>query len=456
MRKGISFIIILIVLLFPFAFLSSPVSSLAYIAPKNLYTKQTASTFNCQPDSDGIYLFHTIYKSFYDPSIVNTPEKLNHLSFYNSSGTWLGKDVSELPSIYLFDQDVTGFSQVMSYSDEEEYFVYSVITCLPVHAGDNFVIAFNYNSSYVNSQDCYKYMSFIPGGTGIRLAHKVNGNSHLNEPLTYTTQSSNQHLAVFLDSDSYVSNGRGLYSSSAFLSKESSDLSFICSLSKIADVFTTPYGLGSGSEISVTMNDNVDNYSFSVYEIFTDGTTNPGLDSGESTTTVPPPVTTVSGSSSSGSGTDLSEISSYLKDILQAVLNKTFEVTVDVSTAVREKLDAILTTLRELPSNMWECFKIGLADLFDIDISDEPEQPPEESDDSSGKDENISLEVDQDSFNSAVESADIDKLDTSIGGDNGAIAFFWYFTNRFMNVMNLYAVVPLILLLSFLTWLIKG
>ncbi len=461
MRKGISFIIILTVLLFPFAFLSSPVSLLAYVAPKNLYTKATLSTFNCQPDSDGIYLFHTIYKSFYDPSIVNTPEKLNHLSFYGGSGTWLGNDVSELSSIYLFDQDVTGFSQVMSYSDEEEYFVYSVVTCLPVHAGDNFTVAFNYNSSYVNSQDRYKYMSFIPGGTGIRIAHKVNGNSHLNEPLTYTTQSSNQHLAVFLDSDGYTSSGNGFYSGSSYSShclKEFSNLSFIGSLCRFTDVFTTPYGLSSGSEISVTMEDNVDNYSFSVYEIFTDGTTNPGLDSGEPVTTVPPPVTTVSGTSgsSSGSGTDLSEISSYLRDILQAVLDKTVEVTVNVSSAVHEKLDAILTTLRELPSNMWECFKIGLADMFDIDISDEPEQPPEESDDSSGKDEDISLEIDQDSFNSAVESADIDKLDTSIGGDNGAIAFFWYFTNRFMNVMNLYAVVPLILLLSFLTWLIKG
>ena len=442
MRKGISFIIILTVLLFPFAFLSSPVNSSAYLSSSKFFSSYfLGSSQNFSASSDGIFLFHSFYSSSYDDSVMTSPEKFNLFRF--SSGTFQGEPVSNLASSFFYENDSIGFSSVMSYSRVNDKFIYCVTTVIPVVSGDSFTVVPQFNYNFIDF--CFSnIVSFVPNGTGVRLV-----SSGSSSDFSYTLRSDNQHLAFYL-MPSVFSSRYSAYSSPQ-ITEDSSNLFFVKDFASFVDAYTTPYGLSSGSSISFTgVGSYYDSCSF-VYEILTDGTSTP-------IQTTSPPVTTGSGTSgsSSDSGTDLSEISSYLRDILQAVLDKTFEVTVNVSSAVHEKLDAILTTLRELPSNMWECFKIGLADMFDIDISDEPEQPPEESDDSSGKDEDISFEIDQDSFNSAVESADIDKLDTSIGGDNGAIAFFWYFTNRFMNVMNLFAVVPLILLLSFLTWLIKG
>lgn len=370
---------------------------------------------------------------------MTSPERFNLFRF--SSGTFQGEPVSNLASSFFYENDSVGFSSVMSYSRVNDKFIYCVTTVIPVVSGDSFTVVPQFNYNFIDFC-CSNIVSFVPNGTGVSLV-----SSGSSSDFSYTLRSDNQHLAFYL-MPSVFSSRYSAYSSPQ-ITENSSNLFFVKDFASFVDAYTTPYGLSSGSSISFTgVGSYYDSCSF-VYEILTDGTSTP-------IQTTSPPVTTVSGSSSSGSGTDLSEISSYLRDILQAVLNKTFEVTVNVSTAVHEKLDAILTTLRELPSNMWECFKIGLADMFDIDISDEPEQPPEESDDSSGKDENISLEIDQDSFNSAIENVDSNKLGSGVSGSGGAIAFFWYFINRFLTIMNLYVAVAIILFLSFLTWLLRS
>lgn len=256
-----------------------PMTSEAYISTDNLFTACVFSSVkNCslKPAYDGVYIIQTSYKSSYSPDIINSPVRLDKTQFL--SGTWNGQTINELDSQYLYNIDVTGFSQTVSYSDEKDYFVYSLVTCLPVKAGDDFNIIFNINSANVKESSHSTVISYIPGGTGCRMVHSENGTSHSENPLSYTVSSSNQHIALVFNPDTfntdYVNTGFSRSFSNRVNCETVSGLNFVGMHSKSFDIFTTSYNYTG--DISVTLKDSIDNYSFSVYEIFTDGTVTPG------------------------------------------------------------------------------------------------------------------------------------------------------------------------------------
>ncbi len=126
-----------------------PLNTNAYISSDNLYRSfnPVSSELKFSPSYDGVYLIHTLYKSYYSPDTINSPAMLNNSYF--GSGIWNGQDVSGLDSRYIYDIDVAGFSQSVSYSDKGDYFIYSMITCLPVKAGDNFSLRCASNTTNV-------------------------------------------------------------------------------------------------------------------------------------------------------------------------------------------------------------------------------------------------------------------------------------------------------------------
>lgn len=401
---------------------------------------------------DGIYLLQSTYKSYYSPDTVNSPKKLSN--FYFTGGTYNGKPVSELPSDYLSDLEVAGFSQVVSYTDEGDYFVYSLITCLPVKAGDNFTINFVSNTSTVNKSSSYVLYSYISGGSGFRIVHNERGTEHPENPLTYTVKSKNQHLVSVLNPDEFTSSSSFFLDSCVCSSFDG--LSLIGSVAYCVDFFTASFEYTG--DISVTLKNSVDNYAFAVYEIFTDGTLTPGFNTeGEQSTTETSPET-------SGGGVDLSEVIKRLIEIRQAIDDKVIEVTVSVSDAVQKKLDSILDALVNLPADMWDSFKVGLSDLLRIENSPPSETPPSDtvtsssdSDDTvSTTTESISLEIDQENFDNIMEEVDIDKLGSSITGPAGSISFFWYIADKFFDSTGLYTAVFVSLFLAFCAWLLRS
>ena len=461
-KKVIICMAVIVLALFPLSLSFSSFDTYAYVAPSEFFNSvHSDSSLVLKPSYDGIYLIQTTYKSFFSPDTVNSPVKLNTSSFV-SGGTWNGQNISELDSKYLYDIDVAGFSQTVSYTDEGDYFVYSMITCLPVKGGDDFSVSLGVNTFNVRSYSYSTLYSYIPGGSGCKIVHTEDGTSHPNNPLSYTVKSKNQHFALVLNPDTFSSSGyKGFSRSESVNCTSFSGLTSVCRNADCTDIFTTSYNYTG--DISVTLKDSVDNYSFSVYEIFTDGTVTPGFNTGAEPSTTTPPVTTPG--SSGGINVDLSEVLEKLIDIRQAIQDKTIEVTVDVSSAVLDKLDSILDTLRKLPADMWDSFKVGLSDMFQIEEdTSKPESPPSESvgsdESSSGSTEtttsSISLEIDQETFDKAMEEVNIDNLGSNIAGPKGAMAFFWFITDKFLDSMGLYTVVYISLFLAFFTWLLRS
>lgn len=450
-RKAIIFIVVFAITFSPFALFLIPFTSSAYVSSSDLFKNVFFSdaSVNFSPSFDGCFVFQTTYKSFYSPDTVNSPSKLNTSSFV--SGTWNGQDVSELSSKYLYDLDVAGFSQSVSYTDEKDYFVYSMVTCLPVKAGDRFTVNFSSNTSTVRTVSSNTFISTIYGCSGVRIVHNEEGTVHPGNPLTYTVSSTNQHFAIVLNPDLFNYHTAGYTFSSSSVCSDFSGLTSVLTHAGCTDIFTTSYEYTG--DVSVTLKDSVDNYAFSVYEIFTDGTTTPGFNTEGEQSTVPPETTP----GGSGVNIDLSEVLKRLIEIRQSIDDKIIEVTVNVSDAVQEKLDAILDTLVNLPANIWEYFRIGL----DIPVTEPPETTPPETTGSSGSTEtttteSISLEIDQENFDKAMEEVDIEKLGSNIAGSKGAIAFFWFITDKFLDNTGLYIAVYISLFLAFCAWLLRS
>lgn len=449
MRKAIIFIIVFSIIFSPLALFSVPLNSSAYISSSNFFlSRSSSSSVSFKPSHDGIYLLQSTYKSYYSPDTINSPSKLSN--FYFTSGTYNGQPVSELSSMYLSDLEIAGFSQVVSYTDEGDYFVYSLLTCIPVKANDYFSLSFPSNTSNVRESSSSILISSIPGGSGCRLVHNEKGTSHPENPLTYTVKSKNQHLVSVLNPDSF-SSGDGFFSS-VFTSSSFDGLASIGGICRCADFFTTSYEYTG--DISVTLKDSVDSYAFAVYEIFTDGTLTPGFNTeGEQSTTETTPVSV-----------DLSEVLQRLIEIRQSIDDKVIEVTVSVSDAVHEKLDAILDALANLPADMWDSFKVGLSDMFRIENSPTETTPSDtgtSATDSADETvstttEIISLEIDQENFDNVMEEVDIDKLGSNIIGPTGSISFFWYVVDKFLDNTGLYIAVYLSLFLAFCSWLLRS
>lgn len=435
--KRISIILLLVaVILFPFPLLFSPFRASAYVSAASMFTKSLDTNSSRSPlsfDSDGLLLIYCFYKSNYSPELVSSAYALSYVQFL--SGTWQGKDVSGLDSPYFYNQDSNGISQVMAYTDEKDYFLYSVMWSVPVKAGDSFALEFTYNTSFVSAQSYYKPYTFIPGGTGIKLVDKQNGITSPSDSLSYTTKSGNQHIITAVNPDVFGTNSSNQYSfnssNSSYIASDLKNILF-ASGSCYASIYTTPYGLSSGSEISVTLKPSVDNYSMAVYEIFTDGTLTPGLDTGEPVTSPTTP----------GGSTDLSGVMSYLVRILQAIEDK--QITVD---------DELMSKIDSLPDDIGKVFR-GLFDEY-FGGSEFPEITTEPPTSLGSESPTFGMSsIDGESFDAVNEILKPDDFSDSIIGQMGGIGFFWAMFDKIITAFDFYPVILLALALSLVIWLI--
>ncbi|MDE6789306.1 MAG: hypothetical protein K2J47_08315, partial [Ruminococcus sp.] len=120
MLKRISVILASALLLI--SLIAVPIDTYAYVSASGLYGFNI-SINSFTASSDGIFFVQSFYKSTYDPSIIKSHELLDFSKF--TSGTWQGKDVSELESQYLFNQEIITSSISSAYVPEGDYFVYS-------------------------------------------------------------------------------------------------------------------------------------------------------------------------------------------------------------------------------------------------------------------------------------------------------------------------------------------
>lgn len=226
---------------------------------------QPAVTASFSPDTNGLVFLTNFYKSNSDPSILNEPLEIDTMSF--QSGTWQGADVSSLSSAALYDQDVVGFSQSLSYSQKNGFFVYCMVTVIPVIAGDSFSIKFSPTTSVTPAGRSQSY--FIPGGTGMKRVF------HSMEQSSYTLNSDNQHFVMFFNPDSFYTSryNASTGTMSTNLVSSYNNLSFIREgYGAFFDSFTNNYGTASGDVLEITPASTVTDFSFSVFEIYDDGT----------------------------------------------------------------------------------------------------------------------------------------------------------------------------------------
>lgn len=433
----------IVIVLLPFPLFFSPFSASAYVSSASMFTKSLDVNSSRNPltfDSDGLLLVYCFYQSNYSPELVNSADALSYVQFV--SGTWQGRDISELDSPYFYNHEVNGISQVISYTDEKDYFLYSVMWSVPVKSGDSFALEFTYNTSFVSGQSYYKPYAFVPGGTGIKLVDKQSGITSPLDPLTYTTKSGNQHVVTAVNPDTFstISSSQYIFrsgsSNSTYIASDFENILF-SSGSCYASIFTTPYVLSSGSEISFTVKSTVDNYSLAVYEIFTDGTLTPGLDTGE-------PVTspTTPGGSGSGGSTDLSGVMSYLVRILQAIEDK--QISVD---------DELMNKIDALPDEIGEVFR-GLFEEY-FGGSEFPEITTEPPTSSGSESPTFGMSsIDEESFDAVNEILKPDDFSDSIIGQMGGIGFFWAMFDKIITAFDFYPVILLALALSLVIWLI--
>lgn len=347
MLKRISCIFAVAVLFI--SFFAVPMNTNAYAGAAELYkilaSKYSKQSLSFSPSYDGIVIIHRVYKSFYSPDTVNSPVMLDNSYF--SSGTWNGQDVSGLDSKYLYDIDVSGFSQTVSYTDEGNYFVYSLLTCLPVKSGDNFTIFPSYNSTNVREASDVTVASYIPGGSGLKMVHIEDGITHPENSLSYTVNSSNQHLALVFNPDTLKSSYNYSFNRSQTVNCSSfPNLVSVGTFANCADIFTTSYDYTG--DISVTLKDFVNNYSFSVYEIFTDGTVTPGYNTEVEPVTTSPPETTPG-----SSGDD--ETSKGIFDTVKNIFGKLKDIADNISNLPQNIADKIVDFFIDLKNSISLC-----------------------------------------------------------------------------------------------------
>lgn len=403
---------------------SLPVS--AYVAPASLYDKYSSNNISFTAPSNGILLIHSFYKCNISPSApgLSLLDMLDDSYLFKSGSSapiiWQGVQYDS-DSINLSDvSDVVGFSQTYSYSSVNSNFVYSIITCIPVVEGDHFKYFLRPNTNFV-SQTAQFGVSFVPYGTGLSKLYEAfhTGSSESNE-YTYTTKSDNQHLACVLNPSKNF-NGFN-YTSPMVSSAVSSNISFVKS-NYFCDIYTTTYGLSKNSNLTIS-SDSVD-FSYSVYEIFTDGTSTPGIgDSG--------------GGSGSGSGG-----------------GNVGDITVNVDmTETNGKLDTLIAAVKALPSEIWDCFKVGLG------ISSDSSSGGSSSGGTSGGSSSfippsdLDVEIDSENVSNTLKGT-IDSFLDSFASMKGAFHFFWKFVDNFFTSVSLYGVVGLSLIFALAYWLLN-
>lgn len=430
MKKRLLVIPVILVLMFNFF---SSLSVSAYAPSSGLYNIDFVKYGSAYIhfDSNGVLLHHYFVRTKVEVDRLPLSDRiLNNVHF--SSGTWQGRDISDLSSPYLIDQsDTFGFSQSVSISLDGSSFVYSVLTCLPCVAGDTFYITNEFNS-YVTDMAYRERLSILPGVTGIKKVYRMSNANYTDSPLSYTTKSDNQHLISLFTSSNFGGNDSGPYlfspNNQDYLVSDSSNVTRIVSRMS-ASIYTSNYGLSSGTVLSLRLKENTRCWDISVYELLSDGTFYPGFDDGSSG----------DDSDLSSGSADLSKIEKLLQDIIAIISGFDFHA--------------------PDPHEFWEVYKSGLVELFGLEGS-EPEKPPPEasgdSDPEGSTEDQLTFEIDEDQFNSAMDYVDIDNLDESLTGYHGAIAFFWHFSNRFFESLDLYPIIALSLIFCLATWLLRS
>ncbi len=281
-----------------------PLSVSAYSAVTSTY-RQPLNPFSVTSDVDGLVVLNMFFFSQSDTSVINSPEKLAEVSF-KDDGIWNGSDISLLSSTSLYGQSNIGYSISEVYNPDSTYFVYRLLLSIPVSAGDSFYISVAPSSLLYTSGNVVR-MFTIPGASALRRVYRST-----SDPL-YTLQSDNQHF-VFTYFAHDVKNkfvfDRTNWGNLADVAAGSTNLDFVSAgIAGSSALFTTPYGLASGSDIAVQFTENGMNagvpFDFSVYECLTgvDQTGGSMDDTGDS------------GGSSGGSGFDDSNIISAIKNI---------------------------------------------------------------------------------------------------------------------------------------------
>ncbi len=403
-------------------FLITPLSSFGYIAPDALFNRVINRSVYLTAPTDGIYLVYTPYVCKINPSAPGLSLLTMLDKSYLSSGagystfTWQG--VERDSNITLTDvSDVVGFSQTYAYSTTNSSFVYSIITCIPVVEGDSFRFNFLPNSDFVtNSNSTDFFYCFLPYCTGVSKVYE--SFSSTSSECKYITKSDNQHFACFNNPDGTLSYG-GYKSNNSTSSSNLSSVYFY----NFCDLYTTTYGLSKNSEISVTPKSHVIDFSFSVYEIFTDGTSTPGIGGDNPVGTTP------------GGGT--------VGDIT---------VNVDMS-ETNSKLDSLIAAVQALPAEIWDCFKVGLGISSDsssggssggISGGASSVLPPSDSD----------MNLDSEKVDSVLDSVSSD-MGSILKRTRGAFNFFWSFTNDFITATSFVGLAGFSLLLTTIYWLMN-
>lgn len=424
MKKRLITIPFLLVLLLNFA---SLLSASAYTISSSFYNKYLSSPTSFTFLSDGVLLIHSFFYTTIDVSILPPSERNLDLTYFDS-GTWQGRSVSDLSSSRLCDQsDTVGFSQTVSLSHNGNYYIYSVLTCLPCVSGDSFSLT-RARSPHVVDYSRFSYVSQLYGVTGVKKVYTDSSQFFSDETISYTTKSDNQFLVFLFTPDKFYSENHLTSSNPDYIGSDISNLTRISS-STWGTVYTSNYGIDKGVDLSLKLQDGFNAWNFTVYELYTDGKYYPGYDDGS--------VDDDSGSSDSSA--DFSKIEQYLRDIIEIL-----------------KAGAAPPD----PHEFWEVYREGLIELFGFQSS-EPEEPaeppPEESEgEDSSEPDSPSFEIDEEQFESAMEYVNIEDLGESISGPTGAISFFWHFADRFFTSLDLYPVIALSLIFCLVTWLIRS
>lgn len=412
---------------------SLPVS--AYTTAPSFYTSTIAvgSTKSFTFTNDGVLLLHSFFKTSNTVDAFLPSERNLDLTYF-TSGTWQGASISELSSNKICDQsDTVGFSQTVSVTSDSKWFIYSVVTCLPCVSGDSFTIK-QASSRYAYETGYFTSTSVLYGVSSVKKVYNYQRGSYTSDPLSYTTKSDRQYLIAVYSSDKFSperSWGDILSVHSDDLCLDYSNITRIGS-SFYASVYTSNFGLSSGVDLSLYLKDNIQSWNFSVYEIYTDGTFHPGYDDGSDP------------DSSGGSG------SGGIGDIT---------VNVDM-TETNSKLDTLISAVKALPAEIWDCFKIGIG-FTDSDSDSGDSSSGGSSGGSSSllppSDSDLDIDLDPDEVGSTLDSI---SDDFGVSGTlyfrlRGSFHFFWKFTDNFFLSTELYGIVGVSLILALVIWLLN-
>lgn len=409
----------------------TPVS--AYYSSSSLVPVYFSSNKTVSFDSNGILLIQDFVRTGVERSLMpNSDQPLIFDSFV--SGTWQGQSVSSLSSLKLCDQsDTVGFSHSVSIVTSGSYFVYFVQIALPVVAGDSFTFSRNY-SSYAKSLQGSFY-TFLPSCSGVRKCWIQSGLVPNVESFDFNLTSENQFYFLCFSADKF-----GSWSSPgpllSFSSSSSNSYNKFNSLTNatfvstnyISSICVSNFGLSVGDTISISLKDSTTAFCLVGFEIFTDGSTFPGLDDSEH----------MGGSSDDDfvGSTDL--------------------------TGVHSRLDAIIALLEAsgsffTPEDFWEVYKSGLEELFGIEDSEPAEPPPEGSEQETTESTTSPFDVgiDEEQVDEALSYVSTDLGDT-VTGSGGALSFFWFITDRFLTTCDLYVVAGLSLMFCLGCWILRS